>query len=198
MKDKEKIRIIIGTALLAGLVVVLQFISNYVKFGPFSINLALIPIAVGAILFGPISGLFLGFVCGFIILISGGGEPFFSFNPFFTIILCLFKTGIAGLVAGFTYKALKNKNDNIGIIVSSLLVPITNTLLFLVGALTIFKPMIQEWADGGNIIIYSITTMIGINFLIEFSVIVILSSSILYIVHTVNPKKIDDTNKNEG
>ena len=73
LKRKEKymnnsllIKKLVGVATLTALVVALQFLSNYVKFGTVEMTLALIPIAVGAILYGPLVGGFLGFIMGVI------------------------------------------------------------------------------------------------------------------------------------
>ena len=52
------IKKIVGTSVLTALVIVLQVISNYITFGSVSITLALIPIAMGAILYGPLTGFF--------------------------------------------------------------------------------------------------------------------------------------------
>lgn len=186
MKTALRIRMLIGIALLTAIVVVLQYFSGYIKFGPFSITLALIPIAIGAVLYGPFAGMWLGMVLGSVVLLTGGGEPFLSFKPAITIILCLAKTGIAGFVSGLIYKAFKNKHPKIGIIVSSLVVPIINTGIFLSIALTVFKNMVASWApEGQNVYVYAITGLVGLNFVVEFFVCILLSSSIVYIVHVI-------------
>ena len=51
-------------ALLAALIVVLQTVASGIKIGPVPISLTLVPIVVGAILFGPGAGAFLGGVFG--------------------------------------------------------------------------------------------------------------------------------------
>ena len=53
-KNQKAIKKLVGIATLTALVVGLQFLSNYVSFGSISITLALIPIAMGAILYGPL------------------------------------------------------------------------------------------------------------------------------------------------
>ena len=186
MKINERIKMLVGTALLTAIVVVLQFLSGYIKFGPFSITLALIPIAIGAILYGPLSGMWLGMTLGAVILFTGGGEPFFSFKPFITIVLCLAKTGIAGLVSGFVYRIIARKHVNLGIIAAALVVPIINTGLFLSIALTVFNSMVSSWApEGESVYVYAITSLVGLNFVIEFAVSILLSSTIVYIINVI-------------
>src|SRR5574344_82043 len=92
---------------LIALIVVLQLFSNFISFGPVSINLALIPIIVGALLYGPWIGLGLGVVDGLIILLAPSTGAFMAINPLVTVVLCLLKTGLGGLFAGFMPKIFK-------------------------------------------------------------------------------------------
>ena len=99
------VKTIAGLGILTAMVVVLQLLSNYVQFGPVSITLALFPIAVGAMLYGPLGGLFLGLLDGVLVLTAPSTISFFfAITPVGTIITCLTKTGLAGLVAGFIFK----------------------------------------------------------------------------------------------
>ena len=50
----------VGIAVLAALVVVLQLLSSVIKIGTVSITLTLIPIVVGAAFYGPGAGAILG------------------------------------------------------------------------------------------------------------------------------------------
>ena len=51
MKKLEIRKLVLG-ALMAALVVILQYMGSFVRFGPFSIFLVLIPIVIGAITCG--------------------------------------------------------------------------------------------------------------------------------------------------
>ena len=189
MEQRNRVRLLAGTGLLSALVVVLQFISNYIKIGPFSITLALIPIVIGAILYGRFVGFFLGAALGGFILITGGGEPFFSLKPFATIILCIFKTGLAGYFAGWIYILLKKTKENVAIVVSALSVPVFNTGLFLLGALTIFLDTVKTWVpEGSTLGAFVITGFVGFNFLIEFLTTAILSSAIIYVIKVIKSR----------
>ena len=48
--NKRKVQTMVGMALFAAIVVVLQIIGNYIRIGNFSISLVLVPIIVGAAL----------------------------------------------------------------------------------------------------------------------------------------------------
>ena len=130
--------------------------------------------ALGAIIFGPTSGLILGLVNGIIVILSPTTlSLFFADYPFQTIIVCLLKTGLAGLAAGFIYRLLKNKNFILSIILASLSIPLINTGLFACGMLTLFRPLLDKLAElngAANPIGYLFLSFIGFNFLIEFAV----------------------------
>ena len=142
-------------AVLTALVIVLQIWGGQIKIAGLSLNLALVPIALGAILFGPIVGSALGLICGIIILIFGvtGSEPFtffiFSQNPVMTVILCLVKTTAAGAVAGFIYKLIAKKSKIAAVFVASALVPIVNTGIFAIGCFIIYNDIVSFLVNAG-------------------------------------------------
>ena len=173
MKRYFTTKTIAGLGVLTTMVIGLQFLSNYVQFGPISITLALFPIAIGAMLFGPIGGLFLGLVDGAIVLAAPSTiSGFLAINAWGTVLTCLAKTGLAGLCAGFIFKALHNRNLNLAIFLAAISVPIINTGLFCVAALTIFNSTLLAGANaaGKNAIIYLFVGWITWNFFVEFGI----------------------------
>lgn len=166
--NNNKIKKLTGTSIFMALVIVLQLISNYINLGLVNITLALFPIALGAIIYGPLAGLFLGLVHGAIVITAPSTSGFLGYSPALTIIVCLLKSGIAGLVSGLLFKYLKSKNFTLSIILASLCVPIINTGLFAIAMLTLFKPILVAAANGENIIIFLFVGFITYNFLIEF------------------------------
>ena len=60
-------RTLTGVALLTAIVVVLQLLGSFIRFGTFSISLVLVPIVVGAALYGAWAGCWLGFVFGLVL-----------------------------------------------------------------------------------------------------------------------------------
>ena len=171
MKRFFTTKTIAGLGMLTAMVVVLQLLSNYVQFGPVSITLALFPIAVGAMLFGPLGGLFLGLVDGLLVLLAPSTiSVFFAYSPVATIFVCLLKTGLAGLCAGLIFKLLQRRNYKVGIVLASLSVPIINTGLFSIAALTLFKELLlQGVSDTNQTIVYTLFIVwIGWNFFLEF------------------------------
>ncbi len=187
-KNSLMIKKLVGLATLTALVIVLQLLSNNVTFGNLSITLALIPIAVGAILYGPLAGLFLGMVMGGIVLTGADTQTYFlSVNPAATVVLCLVKSGVAGLVSGLLFKlfafiAKKQSSVNAkkglfaaGIIVAALVVPLVNTFIFIIGAVIFFSvyyPSLEA----------AIAAVIGTNFLVEFIISAALSPALVTLV----------------
>ncbi len=187
----SNVRKIVGTGILSTIVIALALFSNYISFGPVNITLALIPIIIGAVVYGPISGLFLGLVNGAIVLLSPSTAIFLSHNLAMTIVTCLTKTGIAGLIAGFIPIILK-KHNKIAIIIAAILVPIINTGIFVLFSLGFFLDLFPEPTPT-----YLIMSVVGFNFLIELGVNAILSPTIYYIVDIVK-KHILTKGENDG
>ena len=172
-------------ALITAIVVVLQFVSSAVRFGPFSITLALIPIVVGAALYGPWAGAWLGFVFGAVVLLIGDAAPFMVIHPLGTIMTVLVKGAGSGFVAGWVYRLLSEKSQWLGAILSALSAPIVNTGLFLLGCLLFFLPTVSEWAAGAgfpSVGQYMIFGLVGGNFLVELLTIIVLSPVILRLI----------------
>ena len=77
---------ITGVGIFMAIVIVLQLLGAFIKFGPFSISLTLIPIVVGAAIYGPGAGAWLGFVFSMVVLLSGDAGPFLAVNAFGTVL----------------------------------------------------------------------------------------------------------------
>lgn len=105
----KKVKTLVFTSILAGLVVVLQLIGG-IPLGPFSITLTLFPIVVGAVVLGPVPGLALGLVFGVIVSILSltgkdpGGQMVFAANPFMGWVMCLAKGALAGFLPAIVYR----------------------------------------------------------------------------------------------
>ena len=54
--NHQKIRRLVGLALLTAIVAVLQAVGSSIRLGPIPISLVLIPIVLGAVLYGPGAG----------------------------------------------------------------------------------------------------------------------------------------------
>ena len=188
----NKIKTMAGLALLTALIAVLQFVGGMIPpVGGFSISLVLIPIVIGAAIYGPAAGAFLGGVFGAIVTancISGadiGGAMVFQANPALCILVVMAKGILAGLAAGWMYRLLKEKNAYLAMLVCAIVCPVINTGLFVACMLTFFRPVLAVWAGGGDILAYVLTGLVLCNFLPELIINVIFGTVGQRILKTV-------------
>lgn len=177
---------IVGIGLLTAIVVVLQFVSMALRFGTFSITLTLVPIVVGAALYGWKTGAWLGFVFGVAVLLTGDAAAFLTINIPGTIATVLVKGAMAGLCAGLVYHLIAKKNQVVAVLLSSITAPIVNTGIFLLGCRLFFYDTVQAWGAGAgfeNTFVYMIVGLVGINFLIELGVNLVLNPTIILIIN---------------
>lgn len=169
-------------ALLTAIVIVLQVLGSFIKFGPFSVSLVLAPIIIGAALGGEWLGAWLGLIFGVTVLFTDSAA-FLAVNPLGTALTVIVKGILAGYVSGLTYKLLAEINGLFAVIVSGIVSPVVNTGVFLVGCKLFFMPLITEWAKGlgfgDNVGKYMIFGLVGTNFLVELAVNLLLSTTIL-------------------
>lgn len=187
----SKINKMVGMAILFALVVALQIVATFVKFGPFSITLALTPIVVGAAMYGATAGAVFGGAFGIVVLAAciGGADPgghiLWLANPALTAILCIVKGAAAGFIAGLIYSALSKKNIYAGVIGAAVVCPIVNTGIFIAGMALFFRENLIEWAAGSNLIYFALIGLTGVNFLLEFGINLVLSPAVVRIINVI-------------
>lgn len=175
---------IVGLGLLTAIVVVLQALAVGIRFGVFNITLVLVPIIVGAALYGKAAGAWLGFVFGLVVLFTDAGA-FLAVSVPGTIVTCILKGTLAGLAAGAVYRLVSRKNSVAAAITAGIVSPIVNTGVFILGCAVFFMDTISEWAAGAgfeNAWAYMLTAFVGVNFLVEMAINLVLSSAIVLIV----------------
>lgn len=173
---------IIGLGLLTAIVVVMQFVSMGLRFGTFSITLTLIPIVVGAALYGWVSGAWLGFVFGVSVLLTGDANAFLAVNIPGTITTVLVKGILAGLCAGLVYELISKKNQIAAVLVSAVIAPVVNTGIFILGSYVFFFDYLSGLAEGTNLFVFILVALVGINFFIELGTNLVLNPAILQII----------------
>ena len=182
MRNKNTKKLV-TTALLTAVIVVLQTVASGIRIGPFTPTLSLIPIIVGALLYGPAVGGFLGAVFGVIVIIGvlTGSEPMSTMmmqtNPVMTVVLCLAKGIAAGVIPALVYRALKDKNDLVATALAAILAPVSNTGIFSIGLITVFMPIAEQFAAQlgfPNVAKFLFVGIIGTNFLFALAINVVL------------------------
>ena len=182
----KKTQKIVGVALFTAIVVVLQLLGSFIRFGPFSISLVLIPIVVGTALYGVGAGAWLGLVFGVTVLASGDASAFLAINVPRTILTVLLKGIACGALSGLVYRLIEKKNKYAATICAAITAPIVNTGVFLLGCAIFFMPTIEGWAAAAGVEsagTYMITGLAGLNFIAEFVVNIVLSPIIVRLIH---------------
>ena len=191
MKNNN-IKRMVGIALLMALVVVMQFLSGIIPpIGGFSISLVLIPIVVGAALYGPIAGMILGATFGVVVYINcvtgvdPGGAMVFQANPVLCFFVVLGKGILAGLATAWVYRLLKGKNPYVAMLCAAIVCPVVNTGVFLAAMFAFYIDVLSAWAEGGDVIAYVLSGLILLNFVPELLINVVFSPAGQRIVKVV-------------
>lgn len=184
--SQGKTRRLAGLALFTALIVILQLLGNFIRFGPVSVSLVALPIAVGAAVYGGAAGLWLGFVFGMVVLLSGDAAAFFAFSVPGTLLTVLVKGIACGGLAGFVYAWLAQKNRTLAAVAAAIVCPVVNTGVFLLGCRIFFMPMLASMAQslgfGDNVGRFMIFGLVGVNFLAELGINIVLSPVILRLI----------------
>lgn len=185
----------VGIAFMMALVIVMQSLSGIIPpIGGFSISLVLIPIVLGAAVYGPGAGALLGATFGVIVYINcvtgadPGGAMVFQASPVLCFLVVLGKGTLAGLAAGVVYKLLKNKNAYLAMMVAAIICPIVNTGVFVASMFLFFIDVLAAWAGGGNIVGYVLTGLILANFVPELIINIVFSPAGQRIYQVVQKK----------
>ena len=178
-------------ALLTAIVVVLQVLASLLPVYPFRLALVLVPIVIGAALIGRAAGAWLGFVFGFVVLVTSPDViAFMTFSAPATILVVLLRGVLAGLAAAVVYKLLAKKSKTAGVITAAVICPIVNTGIFVLGMYVFFLPLISEWAGGAaSVTSFIFLGMIGVNFIFELAINLVFSSVIVRLIQYGQDKR---------
>lgn len=186
----KKNKFVVDCAILCSLTVVLQILStlmsNYLQF---SLTLALIPVAVACIHYGAKCGIIVSAAMGitlFIECVVGfdvGGGVMFALSPVKTFIGSAVRVVLAAcgvILAGALTSKFKGKKWRSFLL--SALLPVFNTGIFLLAFITMFNPLLHEWASGAGstVISYIFLGLVGVNFIIEVITCVALCPAIVF------------------
>jgi len=101
------------------------------------------------------------------------------------------KSTVAGLVAGLIYKLIGKKNTYIGIAAAAIAAPICNTGILSVGMLLFYNELVTGWAIGEgytSALLYVILGIVGINFIAELFINVVLTPVIVRVIRAVRKR----------
>ena len=188
-RKQETVRLVL-LALLTAIVAVFAYFGGFIKIGGLaSISLTLIPVVLGSAVLGPIAGAWLGGVSGAIFFATVDAVFWFGLSIPGTIITVMVKGILSGYLAGLTYKLLEKRKRYVAVIAAAVVCPIVNTGIFLIGCLIFFLDTVKAGAGAENISVfaYLIIFFVGLNFVFELLLNIILSPTILRILNIRRP-----------
>ncbi len=140
MNNRSNLRKMTELAIFISIILVMKITGlSSIPVGPLVMTLTMVPIAIGAMLLGPVEGAVLGFIYGLTSLYdavtgaSGMTHFFFQISPINTVILCVVLRTAVGFLTGIIFKAVKkiDKKKFICYYVGGLAAPMLNTILFM-------------------------------------------------------------------
>lgn len=190
-------------AVLTAIVVVMSFTPlGYLKVGPLSIALVIIPVVTGAIVLGPTAGAFLGLVFGITSFsqcfgMDAFGTALMGINAFFTFIMCIPTRVLAGFLCGLVFKGVSGalngkKISEISYPVAAISGPVFNTLFFmstlvlLFGKTDFIQGLMAE--KGAASLISFLVIMVGVNGLVEIASCLVIASAVSKALSVANKK----------
>ena len=184
-KKKGQVKKLALMALLTALVAVLAYFGGFIKIGPASINLTLVPVVLGAAMYGPWAGAWLGLVSGAIFFTTPDATFWLGMSVPGTIATVLIKGMLAGLFAGLIYTGLKKFNKYVAVIMSAIVCPVVNTGIFLVGCRIFFWDyVVGEASNGGqSVFAFIIVAFVGLNFVFELVANIVLGPTIYSLIN---------------
>ncbi len=166
-------------AVLVAVIILLAFTPiGYLKIGLLSISFLTIPVAIGAMILGPIAGLLLGAVFGMTSFIQCFGMDAFgtalmSINPFYTFVMCVGARMAMGLLVGLIFMAVRriDKTKTVCYFIGGLSAAVLNTVFFMGLLILLFwnTDYIQAiCSDMGGLGVWTfLVAMVGINGVVE-------------------------------
>ncbi|MBR5043785.1 MAG: ECF transporter S component, partial [Clostridia bacterium] len=187
MLNQKKLQDLTLTAVLAALVLLMSFTPlGYLRVGFVSITFLTIPVAIGAMVVGPMSGLFLGTLFGVTSLIQAiMGDPFGQFllgvNPFLTGCLCIIPRALMGFLAGVLFKLYVKwiRGEKVfPMIAGGATASLLNTIFF-VGGFIGFYLIYRNHPDFGSYSVWGIIlSVLTLNVLIELGTGIVVSAAV--------------------
>ena len=190
-KNKFEVKKMVGVAIFVAIVIVLQMVGSFIRIGAFSVTLVLVPIVIGAAVYGPGAGALLGGAFGAVTLIGcingvdAGGVVLWTANPPLTAALCMIKGIAAGYVSGLVYVWFSKNNKYVGVFCAAVVCPFVNTAIFLCAMFFLYLGILSDWAAGSDLVYYLFFGIAGGNFVLELLFNIVLCPSVTRVINAV-------------
>ena len=187
---REKTTYLVQLAILAAILLLLEVTGlGYIRIPAISMTIMQVPVIIGAIVLSPAAGAILGAVFGLTSFAQAFGKDplgaaLLTINPFGLAVTTIVTRTLMGWLCGLVYKGLSKTalNNNLTLVLSSLLGALLNTLLFMSSFLLFFfnTPVVQDIAKGigtGSPLLFA-ALLVGVQGLIEAGICALLGSTI--------------------
>lgn len=189
MKTKLDTKQLTLMGLLTAIIIVFSFTPiGSVPIGPLVISMNVIPVALAAIILGPVGGAAMGAVFGILSFLqcmgigvpSGMGAILFGIDPFLAFVQRFVPRVLDGLLIGFIYKGVsKMWNGYAACFVTGFFSAFLNTAFFMSSLVLLFghTEYVQELIAGRNIFVF-ICAFVGVNAVCEMIASTIISGAV--------------------
>ncbi len=178
MKTKLTTSQITMLGLIASVLLLMAYTPlGYLNIGPLAISFNVIPVAISAIVLGPVGGAIAGAIFGltsFLQCIGIGGTSamgvmLFGINPVLAFIQRFIPRILDGLLLGYIFNGMRKRtNIYVSCAVTGFFSAFLNTTFFMTALVVLFgnTEYLQEMIGGRNIIVF-VCTFVGINAVCE-------------------------------
>ena len=79
--------------------------------------------------------------------------------------------------------------ESSAVYLASMIAPIANTGIFIAGMFIFFRSVLETWAQGSNIFLFVISAIVGVNFVLEFTVSVLFAPAVAAAAKVMNKRR---------
>ncbi|MEE0397906.1 MAG: ECF transporter S component [Lachnospiraceae bacterium] len=176
----SKVTKMVQMAILIAIIALMAFTPiGFIKTAGLEIQLIMIPVVIGAMLFGPLAGAVCGGAFGILSFIQCFGmSPFgamlLSINPFLTFMVCIPTRILTGYLTGLLFQWFKkiDKTKTVCYFAGGLVGAVLNTVFFMsVLMLSFGNTDYMKSLNAGNLNVFAfVVAFVGINGLLEWPV----------------------------
>lgn len=192
MKHRKEQHELVKRLVLIGLFTALTVVFGFIKIPIMGVTVKMdLPVVIlGAVILGPIAGAWLTVIPTLITFITGEAALFMTYSPFGTFLTIFLKGVLAGLAAGFVYKALCKKHPIGAVTCAAAVAPVVNSGVFLLGCYVFIWEHLVVLAEQSQVSIFVlILGLVLINFVIELVMNVILCPTIYRVLQSATKGK---------
>ena len=198
-KSKSDVRYMVTLAMLTAILLVMSLTPlGTIPIGPLSVSFTMIPVAIAAIVVGPVAGMLMGCVFGMISYLycfgigvpSAMGAVLVDIDPFLAFVQRLVPRLLAGLGCGLIYTGCKKfMPSGIASFIAGFFAAFLNTVLFMLALVLLFghTDYLQDMIGGKNVLVF-ICTFVGIQAVVEMIADTIIVGAIAPIILKVRGK----------